>query len=177
MCVWFVGRCLSFFFWTLCCLSFDLLILITPLVSFGHYVVCYSLIYKFWLPLWYLQTLLITLRYIYTSQDWIACTKPEDSAVMYMCVRGIDLVSTVLFLFFLNCCDRVLFLVFNFVKRINVLRQYRFKLNMSGFIRRALLTLMQILHRTIKRVVPLIRVKWSMLNMQELLRRVQDHYT
>ena len=41
LCVCFVDRCLS-----LCTLSF------------GHCVVCYSSIYGFWLPLWYLQTLL-----------------------------------------------------------------------------------------------------------------------
>ena len=40
-------------FWPLCCLFFDLRMLITPLVSFGHCVVC-STIYGFWLPLWYL---------------------------------------------------------------------------------------------------------------------------
>jgi hypothetical protein len=46
-------------FWPLCCLFFfDIWILITPLVSFGHYVVCSSSIYGFWLLLWYLQTLL-----------------------------------------------------------------------------------------------------------------------
>ena len=39
--------------WPLCCLSFDLQILITPLVSCGHCVVC-PLIYRFWLHLWYL---------------------------------------------------------------------------------------------------------------------------
>jgi hypothetical protein len=34
LCVCFVDRCLSFYFWLLCCLSFsDLRILITPLVS------------------------------------------------------------------------------------------------------------------------------------------------
>ena len=34
LCVMFVDRCLSFFFWPLCCLSFfDIRILITPLVS------------------------------------------------------------------------------------------------------------------------------------------------
>ena len=33
-----------------CCLSF------CPF-SFGHCVVCSSMIYRFWLPLWYLQTL------------------------------------------------------------------------------------------------------------------------
>ena len=38
-------------FWPLCCLSFDLQILITPSVSFGLCVVCPSLIYGFWLPL------------------------------------------------------------------------------------------------------------------------------
>jgi hypothetical protein len=34
LCVYFVDRCLSFFFWSLCCLFFfDIQILITPLVS------------------------------------------------------------------------------------------------------------------------------------------------
>ena len=56
---------LSFFFWPLCCLSFlELHHLITPLVSsnssFGHCVSCPS-IYRFWLPLWYLQTLLLAI--------------------------------------------------------------------------------------------------------------------
>ena len=41
LCVCFVDRCLS-------CCTF----------SFGHCVVCSSSIYGFWLPLWYLQTLL-----------------------------------------------------------------------------------------------------------------------
>jgi hypothetical protein len=41
LCVCFVDRCLSF----------------CPF-SFGHCVVCSSSIYEFWLPLWYLQTLL-----------------------------------------------------------------------------------------------------------------------
>ena len=43
LCVCFVDRCLSF-------CSF----------SFGHCVVCPSYIYKLWLPLWYIQTLLET---------------------------------------------------------------------------------------------------------------------
>ena len=56
---------LYFFYWPLCCLFFfDIPILITPLVfsnsSLGHWVVCPSSIYKFLLPLWYLQTLLDT---------------------------------------------------------------------------------------------------------------------
>jgi hypothetical protein len=37
-------------FWSLCCLSFNILILITPLISVGHCVVCPSSIYRFWLP-------------------------------------------------------------------------------------------------------------------------------
>ena len=45
--------------WPFCCLFFfDLRLLITTLVSFGHCVVCSSLTYGFWLPLWYLQTFL-----------------------------------------------------------------------------------------------------------------------
>jgi hypothetical protein len=43
LCVCFVDRCLSF------CTFY-----------FGHCVVCSSSIYGIWLPLWYLQTLLIT---------------------------------------------------------------------------------------------------------------------
>ena len=64
-CVMFCGSLfvvLSFFLWPLCCLSFDLQLLITPLVSSNFwpltFVVCPSSIYDFWLPLWYLQTFL-----------------------------------------------------------------------------------------------------------------------
>jgi len=46
--VCFVDRCLSF-----CAFSF------------GHCVVCSSSIYGLWLPLWYLQTLLIDNHYLY----------------------------------------------------------------------------------------------------------------
>ena len=45
LCVYFVDRCLSF-----------------CTFSFGHCVVCFYSIYGFWLPLWYLQTLLPELR-------------------------------------------------------------------------------------------------------------------
>jgi hypothetical protein len=38
--------------------------------SFGKYVVCPSSIYRFWFPLWYLQTLLIASNYHITSH-WI----------------------------------------------------------------------------------------------------------
>ena len=43
ICVWFVDRCLSF-------------------CPFSHYGVRPSLIYGFWLPFWYLQTLLLTIQ-------------------------------------------------------------------------------------------------------------------
>jgi hypothetical protein len=56
-------------FWPLCCLFFDIQILITPLVSFGHCVVC-SLIYKFWLPLWYLLAIVLSVLLRYTDSDY-----------------------------------------------------------------------------------------------------------
>ena len=57
--LWFTASDYLFgIFWSLCCLSFDLQILITSLVSFGHYVVC-PLIYRFWLPLWYLLVIML----------------------------------------------------------------------------------------------------------------------
>ena len=46
-------------FWPLCCLPFDLRIMVTSLVSFGHCVVCPS-IYGFWLPIWYLLTIVLS---------------------------------------------------------------------------------------------------------------------
>jgi fatty-acid desaturase len=75
---------LYFFFWPLCCLFFfDIRILITPFVSFGHCVVCSSSIYGFWLPLWYLQTLHINgnRKTSYDSTDFI-----EDVASSGMCI-------------------------------------------------------------------------------------------
>ena len=53
-------------FWPLYCLSFDLWLLITPLVSFGHYIVC-PLIYDFWLPLWYLLAIILSVLWFMTS--------------------------------------------------------------------------------------------------------------
>ena len=44
------------------CLSFST-------CSFGHCVVCSSSIYGFWLPLWYLQTLLVLLSFFF----WPLC--------------------------------------------------------------------------------------------------------
>jgi hypothetical protein len=63
---WFVF--LYFFIWPFYCLSFDLRLLITPLVSFDHCIVCPS-IYGFWLPLWYLLTIVLSvLRF--TASDY-----------------------------------------------------------------------------------------------------------
>ena len=59
-------------FWPLCCLTFfDLQIIITPLVSFGHCVVCYSLIYWIWLPLWYLLAILMSDHLRFTDSDYL----------------------------------------------------------------------------------------------------------
>ena len=55
-------------FWSLYCLSFGLRLLITPLVSFGHCIVCPS-IYSFWLPLWFLLSIVLSvLRF--TASDY-----------------------------------------------------------------------------------------------------------
>ena len=58
-------------FWPLCCLTvFELQILITSLVSFGHSDVWPSLIYRFWLPLWYLLTIVLSDRLWFTESDY-----------------------------------------------------------------------------------------------------------
>ena len=58
-------------FWRLCCLFFfDILIMITSLVSFGHCVVCPSSIYRFWLHLWYLLTIVLSDRLRFTDSDY-----------------------------------------------------------------------------------------------------------
>ena len=56
-------------FWTLYCLSFDLQLLITSLVSFGHCIVC-PLIYSYWLPLWYLLDIVLSVLWS-TATDYL----------------------------------------------------------------------------------------------------------
>ena len=57
-------------FWPLCCLTFfDLQILITHLVSFGHCVVWPSSIYRLWLPLWYLLAIVLSDLLRFTDSD------------------------------------------------------------------------------------------------------------
>ena len=58
-------------FWSLCCLFFlDLRILITPLVSFVHCVVCSSQIYGFSLPLWYLLSIVLSVLLRFTNSHY-----------------------------------------------------------------------------------------------------------
>jgi hypothetical protein len=40
------------------------------LVSFGHCVACSSLIYLFWLPLWYLLGIVLSIVLWYTYSDY-----------------------------------------------------------------------------------------------------------
>ena len=56
-------------FWSLHRLSFDLRLLITPLVSFGHCIVCPTSIYDFWLPLCYLFTIVSSVLLRFTASD------------------------------------------------------------------------------------------------------------
>jgi hypothetical protein len=55
-------------FWSLYCLSFHLQLLLTALVSFGHYIVSPS-IYSFWLHLWYLLVIVLSLL-PFTASDY-----------------------------------------------------------------------------------------------------------
>jgi hypothetical protein len=57
-------------FWSLYCLSFHLQLLITHLVSFGHCIVSPS-IYSFWLQLWYLLVIVLSLL-AFTASDYIS---------------------------------------------------------------------------------------------------------
>jgi hypothetical protein len=66
--LWFTASDCPFgIFWPLCCLSCDLRLLIAPLVSFGHCVVC-PVIYGFWLPLWYLLAIVLSVLW-FTASD------------------------------------------------------------------------------------------------------------
>ena len=54
-------------FWSLCYRSLHIQLLIVPLISFGHCVICPS-IYSFWLPLWYLLVIVLSVP-PYTASD------------------------------------------------------------------------------------------------------------
>ena len=58
-------------FWPLYCLSFYALrLLITPLVSFGHCIVCPSMLYGFSLPLWYLLAIVLSVLLRFTASHY-----------------------------------------------------------------------------------------------------------
>ena len=58
-------------FWPLYRLSyFDLRLLITPLVSFAHCIVCPTSIYAFWLPLWYLLAIVSSVLLRFTASGY-----------------------------------------------------------------------------------------------------------
>jgi hypothetical protein len=73
-------------FWSLCCMSFfDLRILITPLVSFGHYAVCPSSIYGLRLIIVHLmcEPLVSNIRLIYRITSML-----EESKLISVSVPG-----------------------------------------------------------------------------------------
>ena len=56
---------------SLCCLFFlNIRLLITVLVSFVHCVVCSSSVYVFWLPCWYLLSIVLSVLPQFTSSDY-----------------------------------------------------------------------------------------------------------
>ena len=58
-------------FWSLYCLYVVYLrLLIIPLVSFGHCIVRTSSIYGFWLLLWYILVIVLSLRRLFTASDY-----------------------------------------------------------------------------------------------------------
>ena len=69
--------------WPLCCLSFDLRLLITFLVYCGHCVVYPSSIYGFWLPFRYLVAIVLSVLRFTASDDlfdilWPLCCLSFD---------------------------------------------------------------------------------------------------
>ena len=57
--------------WSLYCLSFlHLRLLITSLVSIGHYIVCPASIYGFWLHLWSLLVIILSVLPRFTASDY-----------------------------------------------------------------------------------------------------------
>jgi hypothetical protein len=64
--------------WSLCYLSLHLQLLIAPLISFDHCVICPS-IYSFWLPLWYLLVIVLSVPPFTASDQKLS--KGESEAV------------------------------------------------------------------------------------------------
>jgi hypothetical protein len=81
-------------FWPLCCLLFFVTqILITPLVSFGHCVVCSSSLHGFWLPLWYLLAIVLsaynTMAKRYQRVNQNPCNEEEQTTQWPKDTKGI----------------------------------------------------------------------------------------
>jgi hypothetical protein len=68
---WYTASDCTFgIFCPLCCMSFiDVRLLIAPLVFFAHWVVYPSLIYGFWLHLWYLLLIVLAILHWFTASD------------------------------------------------------------------------------------------------------------
>ena len=101
--LWFTDYDYPFgIFWPLCCLSFDLRIMIIPLVSFGHCVVCPSLIYGLWLSLWYLLAIVLSVLW-FTDYDYpfsifwpLCCLSFFDLRIMIIPLVSLAIVLSVL---------------------------------------------------------------------------------
>ena len=91
------GHCIVCHSSILYCPSFlDLRLLITPLVSCGHCVVCPSSIYDFWLLLWYLVAIVLSVLPRFTTSDY-----PFGIMWPLYCLSFLDLR---LFITLLVCC-------------------------------------------------------------------------
>jgi hypothetical protein len=64
------------FCWPLYCLSVELRLLITSLINVGHCIVC-PVNYGFWLPLWYLVAIVLSIRWT-TASDLIRSRNSKD---------------------------------------------------------------------------------------------------
>jgi hypothetical protein len=83
---------LSFFLSPLCCMFFYLRLLITPLVSCGHCVVCSS-IYGFWLLLWNLVAIVLSVLLFTASNYSVGILWPLCCLFFYLRLLITPLVS------------------------------------------------------------------------------------
>ena len=74
---------------------FDLCLLITHLVSFGHCIVCPTLIYAFWLPHWYLLAIVssVVLQCMSSDYPFVICWQLYRLSYFDLCLLITSLVS------------------------------------------------------------------------------------
>ena len=61
--------------------------------SFSHCVLCFSSTYGIWLPLWYIQTLLLT-KFNPATPYWSGCSHATEwSCMSCICITGINCAS------------------------------------------------------------------------------------